>query len=256
MFRKVCVHCLVALMMATVFIACGEKVPTDPHMLVTLREATRGMVVSKGFKYRFDKPDIVALHGNLGIIREGNLLEFIGARSLEEKLKGLEGQDFQLAVVKQFSPFVHFEVVKVYTPTDTLFMPQTGTVIYPRIMPASEFNADAYESKDINTIPYNRTGVLNNMKDNKYTIQGKITLEDEEGRSVFFLDGENAKLRVADTGDGLELMMKVLAENNYPFDGGIVFSEVEGYSSRTKTHIAGTVDVQFVKYNDRVIIGG
>jgi hypothetical protein len=247
---------MVALMMASVFVACGEKVPTDPHALVTVRQATRGMVVSKGFKYRFDKPQIVALHRNLGIIREGNILEFIGARSLEDKLQGVMDQDIQLSVVKQFSPFVHFKVVKVYTEADTLFMPQTGAVIYPRITPVSEFSADAYEEKDINTVPYNRTGVLNSMKDNKYRVSGKITREDEEGRKVFILHGDNAKFRIADSSDGVEIMMKMLVENNYPFEGGILFSQVEGYSSRTKTRIAGTVEVQFLKYNNAIVSGG
>ncbi|MCH8332247.1 MAG: hypothetical protein IH946_12905, partial [Bacteroidetes bacterium] len=146
--------------------------------------------VSKQFKYRFENPEIVALHRNLGLIREGNLVEFIAGRSLEDKLEGMIDGDFQLNVVKIFSPFVHFKVEQVATATDTTFLPQTGAIGYPRLMNAADFTTDNYAVQDIHTIQYNRTGTLNQLKDKKLEVSARVTIEEEEGvEFLFYLMG-------------------------------------------------------------------
>jgi len=220
-----------------------------------LHQATRGQVVSKGFKYKFENPEIVALNRNLGLIREGQLLEFIGARSLEDRLVGKTDGNFALAVMKEFSPYVHFKVEKIYTDVDTTFMTQAGAIVYPTIWDPAEYGIDSYEEKDINAIPYNRTGTLRGLVDTKMMVQGVITREKEEGRTYYLLHGENAKFRVNDPTDGIGLFLKMLVENNYLFEGGIVMTAVEDYGDRMKSKIAGTVEIQYVKYGDRIITG-
>ena len=132
MVKRIVLNAVIAALLGSILVACGESGEVDPYATVTLREATRGMVVSKGFKYKFQNPEIVALNRNLGMIREGNLIEFIGGRSLEDKLSGKTEGNFELAVVKTFSPYVHFKVEKIFTELDTTFM-TTGSVVYPTI---------------------------------------------------------------------------------------------------------------------------
>lgn len=235
--------------------ACSESVAKDPYTVVTLREATRGHVVSKDFKYRFVNPQVVALHQNLGLIREGNILEFVAARSLADKLEGYETDQLELNVVKKYSPFVHFRVDKVVASGDTIDFPPVGAIAYPQIRTPEEYSTDTYEAQDIDAIPYNNTGVLNRLKDKKMKISGRITLEEEEGQKYFVLNGKNAKLRIGQAGNGTELIMKVLAEGNYLFEGGVTFTAVEDYAPRMKTHVAGTVNVQFVNYGNKIITG-
>ncbi|UCG52110.1 MAG: hypothetical protein JSW58_00730 [Candidatus Latescibacterota bacterium] len=255
MARKTVLNVVIAARLASMLFACGESGEVDPYATVTLRQATRDMVVSKGFKYKFQNPQIVAMNRNLGLIREGNLLEFIAARSLEDKLVGKTDGSFELAVVKQFSPFVHFKVEKIYTETDTTFMTQAGTIVYPKIWDMAEYGTEGYEEKDIDGIPYNRTGALRALVDQKLRVTAKITVEKEEGRDYYMLHGENAKFRVADTADGTGLFLKVLTENNYPFEGGIIMTGVEDYGARMKSKIAGTVEIQYLKYGNRIVTG-
>jgi hypothetical protein len=236
-------------------IACSETGEVDPYATVTLQQATRGQVVSKGFKYKFQNPEIVALNRNIGLIREGQLLEFIGARSLEDRLSGKTDGNFELAVIKQFSPYVHFKVEQIFTEMDTTFMTQTGGVVYPTIWKPADYGVESYEEKDINAIPYNRTGALRGMVDTKMMVQGIITLEKEEGRTYYMLHGENAKFRVADPSDGIGLFLKMLIANNYLFEGGILMTAVEDYGERMKSKIAGTVEIQYLKFGDRIITG-
>lgn len=246
---------LMVVFVASLITACSEAGDTDPYASVTLRDATRGMVVSKEFKYKFVNPQIIALNRNLGLIREGNLLEFIAARSLEDKLEGMMDGYFELNVVKKFSPFVHFKVETVATETDTVFVAQTGAIAYPRITTEEEFGTDSFEEPDVDNIPYNNAGVLRGFVGKKFKVGVQITAEKEEGKVYYVLHGAKAKFRVADTTDGVGLVLKMLVENGYPFEGGVILTAVEDYGPRIRTKTAGIVEVQYVMYGDRLISG-
>lgn len=235
--------------------SCGEKKAKDPYALVTLRQATRGKVVSKGFRYKFEKPNIVALNNHLGVVREGNLLEFISGRSLEDKLAGFKGKDIFLGVVKEFSPFVHFRVEKVFTPTDTIFLSQVGSITYPHVYEAENFDASDFEEYDLDRIPYNRTAIIKKLVGRKFLAKTTILTEEEDGKNVFMLVTKKNKFRVAEPEDGTAVILKMLVGGNYLFEGGITFTDVENWPSRRVTHIIGTVSVDFVKYGRTVVSG-
>ncbi len=255
MFKNIVLNAVIAALLASLLVACGESSEVDSYPQVTLQEVTRGMVVSKGMKYKFDNPEVIALNRNLGLIREGNLVEFISGRSLEDKLSGKLGANFQLAVVKEFSPYVHFKVEKIFTDVDTTFMTKSGTILYPKLWKMDEFGVDGFEETNIDNIPYNRTGTLRQLVDKKIRVSGKITRETEEGRPFFIIHGANAMFKVADMTDGLGLFLKILAEKGYTFEGGIIMTDVEAYGDRMKSKVAGTVEIQYIKYGDQIITG-
>lgn len=254
MARRILWHTVLVSLVGLLLAGCGEKAEVDPYKAVTLREVTRSHVVSKGFKYKLTNPKVEVLNQSLGLVREGEILEFIGGRSLEEKLSGKLGGSFELAVVKEFSPYVHFKVERIYGDQDTTFM-TPGSVMYPRIVNASEFSAEGYEPKNLDAVPYNRTDVLRGLENTKMALSGAaITREEGDGQPYFMIHGQNVKFRVADTGDGVGLILKLLVEKGYPFDGGVLMIEVEDYGSRMKSKIGGTVEVMYVKYGSRVIL--
>ncbi|MDH3217793.1 MAG: hypothetical protein OEN01_16220 [Candidatus Krumholzibacteria bacterium] len=255
MMRRSLLHVVLALFAVSLLASCSESEDVDPYRTVSLKEACYGTPVSKNFKYKLVNPEIVALHRNLGLIREGNQLEFIAARSLEDKFEGVAGGQFELAVVKKFSPFVHFKVERITTETDTIFPAQAGGMAYPSITSAAEYGIDSFEEQDIDAIPYNRTAFLKQLKNKKIRVTGKLLAEKSEGKTNFFLEGKNAKLRISDTSDGTALILKVLADKNYLFEGGIMMIEEESYSNRMKNRIAGTFEIQYVMYGDRLISG-
>ena len=111
------------------------------------------------------------------------------------------------------------------------------------------------EEQDVDRIPYNNTGVLNGMVDKKFTLAAKVTYEEEEGERFFVLHGRQAKLKVADPSNGTGLFLKYLVENNYLFEGGVIMTEVEPFGSRRKSRVAGTVEVQFLNFGNRVVTG-
>ena len=255
MIRRTIVSALVAVVAAVSLIACSETGTKDPYTTVTLHQVTQGQVVSKGFKYKLKEPEVVAMYRNLGLVKEGGLMEFIGARSLEDRLKGKTDGYLELNVVKQFSPYVHFKVIEAATETDTIFFAQAGTITYPTILDAATFNAETYEERDINSIPWNDTAALRKLKDTKFTVNSQIVVEEEEGVKSYFLVGDKSKLRITEPANGTGLMLRVLVENNYLFEGGVVMTEIEDFGARRKNHVAGTVEIQFLKYGDRIVKG-
>lgn len=255
MARRILSYTVVACFLGLSLTGCGEKKEVDPYATVTLKQVTRGQVVSKGFKYKFVNPKVEVLHQSLGLLREGDVLEFIGGRSLEEKLQGKTGGEFELAVVKEFSPYVHFKVERIYSQADTTFM-TPGAVNYPRVVDATEFAATDFEAASLDGIPYNRTDVLRGLENKKMALSGvTLTKEPGDGQPYYVLHGKNVKFRVADTTDGLGLFLKLFVEKGYPFEGGVLMTETEDYGSRMKTKIGGTVEIMYIKYGSRVISG-
>ncbi len=248
---------LAGLTMAAAFMisACGGDKQKDPFETVTLRQATRGKVVSKGFKYKFVNPKIEALNNHMGVIREGNLLEFISGRSIADKISSLKGGEFSLAVVKEFSPFVHFRVEQIFTATDTTFISQAGAIIYPRIMTEDKLDRSGFEDYNLGKIPYNRTSTIKKLIDKKFYVNAELLRENENGKEVFMLKSKDSKFRIVESGDGTAVILKMLIAGNQSFEGGITLMEMESWPSRKSTHIISNVEVNFVKYGRSFISG-
>jgi hypothetical protein len=237
-----------------VFCGCGDRHAQDPYPRATLRTLTRGKPVpSPGFRYKLANPRIDAVYRNLGLVREGNLVEFIAGRNLEERLSGVSSGNYALAVAKEFSPFVHFRVERIYTESDTTFL-TPGPVALPSVVDAAGFDASAYERIDLDGIYYNRTDILKGLENRKLRITCPLVSEEkgEEG-SYFVLHGKNAKFRVAPPSDGIGLILKLLTEKGYAFEGGVVLISLEDLEPRMNSKIAGTVEVDFVKYGRRIV---
>lgn len=255
MFKKYCMLMSLIVLVALTFIACGEEANQDPYADVTLQQATRGKVVSKGFKYEFHNPKIVAISNHIGLIREGNLLEVISGRSLEDKMEGLLDKDFSLGVVKEFSPYVHFRVEQIYTGTDTIFMTQTGKIDYPNIVTEDKFNRSAFDEYNIARIPYNKTAQIRTLINNKYFVKTAIMRIEENGGEVFMLKAGENKFRIIEPDDGTTAILNLLVASGYQFEGGITLTAMEDWGSRRSSKIIGDVQVDFVKYGRMVISG-
>ena len=255
MAKRVFRNLTTAAAVLTMLSACGGAKKGDPYPTVTLRRITRGEpVASVGFRYKLVNPEIEVLNRNLGLVREGNLVEFITGRNLEERLGERTGQNFELAVAKEFSPFVHFRVERIYTAKDTTFL-TPGTVVLPRVADAATFAVDAYERINVDEILYNRTDVLRGLEKRKLRLVASISEEQGNAGRYFLLHGANASLRVAVATEGIGLILRLLAEKGYPFEGGVMMTETEEQGSRMNSKIAGTVEVEYVKYGRRVVSG-
>lgn len=254
MIRKFALSVLLVTMSGSLT-ACSDAEVVDPYQTVTLSEVTRSTVVSAGFRYKLVNPEVVTLSRNIGLIREGNILEFIGARALGERLAGKTNSHFELNVVKKFSPYVHFRVEEIVTETDTVDTRQRGAINFPIITTPDEYGVANYEERDLDRIPYNDTGVLRKLLDKKIRVKGKVVVEKADGKEQYFFEAAKAKFRIADPSDSIDLFMKYYLEKGYGFEGGITMTDVEEFAKRRSNKIAGTVEINYIMYGDRLITG-
>jgi hypothetical protein len=253
-------RCLIAttlVVFGTLLLAsCGGGGETvDPYAEVSLEQATRGpVVVSKGFKYKLRAPNIVESDGDLLLLKEGNIMEMIVGSSIADKLEGKDLSTVEFNVVKKYTPFVHFRCEQIVAGTDTVFFSRAGTIAYPRVFPADDFKAADFDEYDLDRLKWNRTQDLRKTVDKQFWVTGTVSRVEEEGNEVWMLTGNRGStVRIVDLTDGVEIVLKLLVDNNMPFEGGITFTEVEPWPERRNNQICGNVEVDYVKYLDKVL---
>ena len=73
-------------------------------------------------------------------------------------------------------------------------------------------------------------------------------------RKVWMLAGpRGSTVRIVDPTDGITIVLRMLAANNESFEGGITFTEVEPWPSRKDNQVCGNVEIDFVKFMDKVV---
>jgi len=79
---------------------------------------------------------------------------------------------------------------------------------------------------------FNRTDVLRGLKNNRMVFTAPITREVEEGRSSFLLHGNDVEVRIAVAPEGITLLLQLMAQRRYSFEGGVLMVGIEEYGSR------------------------
>jgi hypothetical protein len=237
---------------------CSGDKNTDPYAKVSLHQATYGPpVVSKQFKYKLEHPEIVEAVGHLCFVREGNVTSMISGRSIADKIESMDKSQITFNVVKEFSPYVHFRAEEVYSGADTVFISAAGSIFYPTIAKASDFKAKDYDTINWRNLEFNNSANLKRVVDEKFDVDGTISLVDEDGEMVWMIEGgRGTKFRVENVDDTLLLALRMLqnehGDQNIPFKGGITFAEIEDWADRRSNKISGSVTVEYLQYGDRV----
>jgi hypothetical protein len=253
---------LVVAMLAGIIASCGGKME-ETYILTTLREATRGDRLSPGFKYSFSAPNVVAVHKNLAIVREGNILEFFTGQNLEEKMSEAAGRRVTIGARKMFTPRIYFSVDWMTAGMDTIDVGEAFEVKFPVLMRSTEFPTDDFAEVDLDDLSPN-TLKLKPIYDSKFFVPAgtvayeEVLMPNNETKMAFTLNLKNVRFIIDDPGDDLALILKALINENLYFDGGVSFGgrPTSTRSYRDKTKIAGEVKLEFVKYGGHVITVG
>ena len=121
-----------------------KKEAVDPYLHTSLRKIATGDTLSPGFLFDVDAPAFEFVHGSTGVVRDGNVLEFIVAKDLEGLAAKLPGT--RLGVRKVFTPKpMHLVLQRIkrngVVEADSLEMPYP--VILPRLLSASQVDLQA-----------------------------------------------------------------------------------------------------------------
>jgi len=240
----------------SLFAGCGGSGESvDPYAEVSLEQATRGpVVVSKAFRYKLKTPNIVESYGDLLVVKDGNIMEMIVGSSIADKLDGKDLSIVEFNVVKKYTPYVHFRCEQIVTGTDTVFFSRAGSIDYPRVAAAAEFKSRDHDEYNLDRLKWNRTQDLRKAVDKQYWVTGVVSLVEEDGDEVWMLSGDRgATVRIVDPTNGVMIALKLLLANSMPFEGGITFTEVEPWPDRQNNQICGNVEIDYVKYLDKML---
>lgn len=232
---------------------CSSEKNVDPYAQVTLRQATYGPpVISKGWRYKLVRPEVVEAAGHLCLVREGNITEFIVGRSIADKIETLDKTDLTFNCRKLYTPFTHFRAEQIISGTDTVFMSTAGSIYYPRVYEAADFRSRDHDEVSMNRFRYNDSSGLGRLVEKQFAVEAALARIEEDGDEVWMLVGERGSLRIDDPDEATEIILRLLLRENEPFVGGFTFDEREEWPLRRDNQVSGTVTIDWIKYMNKV----
>lgn len=236
------------------FIAgCGGGVD-ETYVMVSLRDATRGEVLSPGFKYSFNKPNFVAVHGNVGLVREGNLIEVFVGDGLEEAYGRVAGGSFTTLARKFFEPVIHFNVDYLVMGADSMIVGVPYEAAIPNMLRTRDYNTDDFMDVDLDKLTSNRL-TLKEIQDTKFKISNGKIMYEAIGEEMFYtLHLPNVRFIVEEPGDDIVLILKALINENLYFTGGVSYGSIPSQTTRRSTDAGGYVKIDYIAYGNRYIV--
>ncbi len=268
---------ILASLTITGIVGCGGKEEVDPYVYASLRAVTRGDTLSDNFLYEIDTPQVDFVRGNVAIVRDGNLLEFIVGEDLENNYLNLSG--CLLGVQKTFTPSpTHLVIQRIkrggIVSADSLPLPEyslprllrTGAVdleipgaALPDILwnrkTSMETFLPAEEGDDLIQIQSAiESFVYAPRHDLPDSVRANPTEEDMAWYAVF----EEATLEMVDLTPGGEYMMHLLLEKDLPLIGCFSMTSMAEYSDRKVEyddlgHVAGTVRIIWFRFANQFV---
>jgi hypothetical protein len=236
------------------FIAgCGGGVD-ETYVMVSLREATRGDVLSPGFKFSFDKPNFVAAHKNVGLVREDNLIELFVGDDLEETLGKVAGGRFTVLARKFFEPVIHFNVDYLVMGADSMVVGTPYEAAIPNMLRMRDYNTDDFLEVDLDKLTTNRL-TLKEIQDSKFKVtNAKVMYEMINEEMQYTLHLANVRFVIEEPGDDIILVLKALMNENLFFMGGVTYGSIPSQSMRRSADTGGYVKVDYIAYGNRYIV--
>lgn len=264
-------------------VGCGKKEQVDPYVYASLRQVMTGAVldtVGRQFNFEIDAPAFEYVKGNVGIIREGNRLEFMVADNLEKRQNELRGA--LLGVKMTFSPAPTHLVLQRIKRDGTVVadsLPKPQQYALPTVLRANQVDT-SLPGAPLPEIKWDRTETIQlylpaKPGDDLLAIQTAVerfvraprhnlteaqranpTEKDMAWYAVF----PNATVQIVDTTPGTDYMLELLLKQDLPLVGSFSMKTVGDFPERRAEHgplghIAGTMRINWFRYANAFIEG-
>ena len=248
-FRSLMIVALLAGFVA----GCGGSVD-ETYVAISLRDATRTNVLSPGFKFGFESPNFVAAHKNIGLVREGNLIEIFVGDGLEKEISKLSGGRFTIGARKFFDPVIHFNVDFLVVGSDTVMVGEPYEVAIPSLLKTRDFSTDDFDEVELDKITSNRLS-LKDLPETRFKVKdAKVMYEMIGEEEMYTIHLPKTRLIVKDPGDDIILIFKALINEQLYFTGGVSYGEIPSQSFRRNYDSAGEVTVDYIAYANRYVV--
>jgi hypothetical protein len=257
---------------------CGKE-EVDPYVYASLRAVTRGDTLSPNFLYEIDAPKLEFASGNTGVVRDGNLLEFIVGTDLARVYPSYQGAI--LGVQKFFKPTPYLMIKRVKRSGVAQPVDSCTTYVIPRILPPSGIDQET-PGGPLPKLKYNQKTEIeaylpSEENDNKPVLiktafdhivyQPRVGLPDSlkmsprEQDMAWYAVGEESSFEIVDLTPGAEFMLHLILERNLPLYGVFTMTEMEdNYAERKAVHeglghLIGKVKMIWFSYANAYIEG-
>jgi hypothetical protein len=269
----------------TGLVGCGGEEEVDPYVYASLRAVTRGDTLSDNFLFEIDTPQFEFVRGNTGIVRDGNLLEFVVGTDLEQNYRSYNGA--LLGVQKFFSPVTYLMIKRVkragvVTPVDSC-----TSYVVPRILRGAAVDLEL-PGAPLPDLVYNKKteieGYLPEEDDSgnltpkqvqsafqsivyrpRHDAPDSVQMNPTEEAMVWYAVGAESAFELVDLTPGAEYMLHLLVEKDLPLVGAFEMTEMtESWPERRATyegfgeepvHVLGNLRVVWFRYANAYVAG-
>ncbi len=279
---------LLALVAMTLFglAGCGKDAEVDPYVYDSLHRIIQGDTLSVDFLFEIDAPKFEYVRGDVGMIRDGNLLEFLVDKDLENHYQNLAGT--LLGVRKAFSPQpTHLVLRRIkrngVIEADSLDIHNPAHYVLPKLLRSGQVDLETpgaplpdlgwkksaiKEARSI-YLPENEgddlKSVQSGVENFVYTLRPDL---DEEAMAnpspddyAWFAVFPNASLEIVNLDPGADWMLHLLKDQDYPLVGSFsLVSLVDEYSKRKVDHpvighVIGSMQINWFKFANSFVQG-
>ncbi len=263
---------------------CSKEEEVDPYVYDSLRRVTRGDTLSVGFLFEIDAPELEYVKGDVAIVRDGNLLEFLVGNDLEHNYDSMKGD--LLGVKKTFTPQPTHLLIQRLKKNGAVVqdsIPAPKDYVLPRLLRSGAINQDmpgaplpqiGWKVKDydeaVSTYLPEKEGdpektiksaFLNFEHRPRVGLPDSVAANPSEEDMAWYLIGDISSLEVVDLAPGAEYMLELLKEKDLPLIGAFTVVELESEYQNRKIdheglgHVMGKVRVPWFQYANTYIQG-
>ncbi len=281
------VFALMLALMAVTFIGlagCSKEEVVDPYVYDTLRRITRGDTLSVGFTFEFDAPELEYVKGDVAIVRDGNLLEFLVGNDLEHKYANMRGT--LLGVKKTFTPqptHLVIERIKRNGIVEQDSIPHPHGYVLPRLLRSGAISQDLpgaplpemgwkikdYKEAVLTYLPENegddlktiKSAFLNFVHRPRVGLPDSVAANPSEEDFAWYAIGDETSLEMVDLEPGAVYMLELLLEKDMPLIGAFTVISLESEFKLRKVeheglgHVMGTMRVDWFQYANTYVAG-
>ena len=263
---------------------CSKDEEVDPYVYDSLRRITRGDTLSSGFLFEIDAPELEYVQGDVAIIRDGNLLEFLVGNDLENNYSSM--QDALLGVKKTFTPQPTHLVIQRIKRDGVVVqdsIPKPEGYVLPYLLRSGAIDQEmagaplpeiGWKIKDYNEavstyLPENEDDPAKTIKSAflDFTHRPRVGLPDSVAANpsaedmAWYVIGDECSLEIVDLAPGADYMLDLLVEKDLPLIGAFTVTELEDEYQNRKIdheglgHLMGKVRVPWFQYANTYIQG-
>lgn len=258
-------------------VGCGGEKEVDPYVYSSLRSVMQGDTLSYDFLFEIDAPQFDYVQGNTGIVRDGNLLEFVVGTDLENQYRSYSGA--LLGVQKFFKPTSHLMIKRVKKAGVPQPVDSCASFVMPRMLRASQVDLETpgaalpdlawnrksdfatYRPDEEGNEKQIQTGIERFVFVPKHTLPDSVLANPSAKDMTWYAVFENSTLEIVDLTPGAEWMLHMLLEKDLPLVGSFTVTElIDSFRERKVEyeglgHVIGKVKINWFRYANSFVKG-